>query len=327
MARVFVTGFLFPEEVDRLKRAGHDVDVRDTGGPIPREELLAGIADADALISFLTDAIDRDAIAHAESLRIVANVAVGYENVDLDAARQRGLVVTNTPDVLTDATADLTIALILAAARRIVEGDAAVRRGSFPPWGLCPPLLGLEVSGRTLGIVGMGRIGTAVARRAALGFGMSILYHARGRNEPAERAFGATRVPLEQLLEESDIVSLHVPLTEQTHHLIDAAALARMKRSALLINAARGPVVDERALADALRSGRIAGAGLDVYEREPSVDPELLRQTERVVLTPHVGSATEATRRAMARLAVENVLAVLRGDPPRTPVQSRESSP
>jgi len=321
MTRIFVTAYVFSEEILRLERAGHAVTVREANGPIPRDALLTGVDDADALVCFLTDRIDDEVLARGTSLRIIANVAVGHENVDLDAARRRSVIVTNTPDVLTDATADLTMALLLAAARRIVEGDAAVRCGSFPQWGLRQALLGLEVSGRTLGIVGMGRIGTAVARRAALGFGMPILYCSRSRNEAVERELGAVRLPLERLLEESDIVSLHVPLTEQTRHLIDEAALDRMKPTAILINVSRGPVVEERALVRALRTGRIAGAGLDVYEHEPNVTAGLLDATERVVLTPHVGSATEETRRAMARLAIDNVLAVLRGEPPLTPVE------
>jgi len=250
----------------------------------------------------------------------VANVAVGYENIDVEVARDLGIVVTNTPDVLTEATADLTFALLLAAARRVSEADAAVRRGEFPAWGLAQPLTGSDVHGKTLGIVGMGRIGTAVARRGRLGFGMRILYHNRSRNEPAERELDAERVGFQELLEGSDFVCVHVPLTEETWHLFDRDALRRMKSTAVLVNVARGPVVDEAALVDALEEGAIAGAGLDVFEREPEVHPGLLRLRERVVLTPHLGSATHETRRRMAELAVSNVLAVLSAQPPLTPI-------
>ncbi len=320
MARIVCTSFLFRDEIERLAAAGHVVQVHDAPGPMPRDRLLAQLSDAGALISQLTDRIDRELLTVASGLRVVANVAVGYENIDVDAAHELGIVVTNTPDVLTEATADLTFALLLGAARRIAEADATVRRGEFPAWGLEQELTGSDVFGKTLGIVGMGRIGTAVARRASRGFGMRVLYHNRTRNEVAERELGVERVPLARLLAESDFVCVHVPLTDETRHLFGPDGFARMKPTAILINVARGPVVDEVALVHALEQGEIAGAGLDVYEREPEVHPGLLRLHERVVLAPHLGSATRETRRSMAQLAVDNVLAVLSGKPPLTSV-------
>jgi len=320
MARILSTSPLFPDLVERMRSAGHDVGLPSGDEPTPHAQLRAEIRGADALICLLTDRIDRGLLESAPKLRIIANVAVGYENVDVTAARARGITVTNTPDVLTEATADLTFALLLGAARRIAEADAAVRRAEFPAWGLDQALTGVGVYGKTLGIVGMGRIGTAVARRGRLGFDMRLLYHNRGRNEAAEREFEAAWVPFERLLDASDFVCVHVPLTEETRHLFDRRAFERMKPTAILVNVSRGPVVDEAALVNALEQGDIAGAGLDVYEEEPDVHPGLVALRERVVLAPHLGSATRETRRRMARLAVENVLTVLAGDPPLTPV-------
>ena len=320
MARIVCTSCLYPGQIDRLKDAGHEVWIHEEHGPIPRERLLSELADAEALICLLTDRIDRELLGAAQGLRVVANVAVGYENVDIDTASELGIVVTNTPDVLTEATADLTFALLLAAARRVAEADAAVRGGEFPAWGLDQPLTGTDVYGKTLGIVGMGRIGTAVARRGHAGFGMRILYHDRTRNASADAEFGAEKVAFVRLLAESDYVSVHVPLTDETRHLFDRDAFTRMKPLAILVNVARGPVVDEDALVRALEEGEIAGAGIDVFEREPDVHPALIRLRQRVVLTPHLGSATRETRRSMAKLAVDNVLAVLAGEPPPTPV-------
>jgi glyoxylate reductase len=320
MADVFSTTPLFPDQTRRFADAGHALRVREGDGPIDRGELLTGVREAEALVCLLTDRIDEEVLSSGRSLKVVADVAVGYENVDIEAARRLGILVTNTPDVLTEATADLTFALLLAAARRIAEADRAVRDGRFPPWSLDQPLLGMDVHGKTLGIVGMGRIGAAVARRGRLGFGMRILYHNRTRNEAAECELDAEYVSFDRLLADSDFISVHVPKTAETHHLFDADAFARMKATAILINAARGPVVDEAALAEALEASVIAGAGLDVYENEPTVHPKLLGLTERVVLAPHLGSATRETRHAMVRLAVDNVLAVLGGRAPTTPV-------
>ncbi len=321
MAKAVCTAFLYPNQLDRLRSAGHQVWMHEGELPMPRHQLIEQLADAEGMICQLIDRIDRDLLRRAPKLRVVANVAVGYENIDVEAAAELGIVVTNTPDVLTEATADLTFALLLAAARRAVEGDAAVRANRFPAWGLEQELTGTDVHGKTLGIVGMGRIGTAVARRGCLGFGMACLYHNRSRNEEAERELGAQPVGFEQLLVRSDFVCVHTPLTDETRHLFDRDAFDRMKPTAILVNAARGPVVDEAALVAALEDGTIAGAGIDVFENEPEVHPGLVALRERVVLTPHLGSATRETRRAMARLATDNVLAVLADDEPLTPVR------
>ena len=275
---------------------------------MPPADLRARLARADGLVSVVTDAIDREAIDAAGRLKVVANIAVGYNNIDVAHARSRSIVVTNTPDVLTDAVADYTWALILALTRRIPEGERLVRAGNWKGWAL-DFMLGSELKGKQLGIVGFGRIGRAVAERAAV-FGMRVVHTGRGAPAP---------LSIDRLLNTSDVVSLHVPLTSETRHLIDKRALARMKRSAYLVNVSRGPVVDEEALAWALDQHLIAGAALDVYEQEPVVHPRLLG-LENVLLAPHLGSATTETRTAMANLAVDNVLAVLQGRPPLTPV-------
>jgi lactate dehydrogenase-like 2-hydroxyacid dehydrogenase len=287
--------------------------------PPTRDEVLRDVAEAVGIVCTLTERIDADVLAAAgEQLRVVANVAVGYDNIDVAAARARGVVVTNTPGVLDDATADLTLGLILAAARRIAEGDRFLRRAQ--PWVWGPRMMtGLDLSaGATLGIVGFGRIGRAVARRAR-GFGMRLLATPTRSPVADDDAVGVTFAELDTVLAESDVVTLHCPLTEQTRHLIDAAALGRMKPTALVVNTARGPVVDTDALVRSLRDGGIAGAALDVFEDEPAVDPRLL-ELEQVVLTPHLGSAGRATRSAMCGLAVRNLAAVLAGRPPMTPV-------
>jgi len=317
MGIVACTADLFPEHLELLKAAGHEVRLSKEVG---HESQTSILVDADALICLLTHPIGPQILEACPGLKIVANVAVGYENVDVAAAEERGIVVTNTPDVLTESTADHTFALLLATARRITEADVAVRSGAFPSWGLQQLLTGIDVHGKTLGIVGMGRIGSAVARRGHHGFGMSILYHSRTNKQALESELGALRVSFEDLLKRSDFVSIHVPSTPETKHLFDAAAFARMKPSAILVNAARGAVVDEAALVAALKGHAIAGAGLDVFEQEPVVHPELLKLREHIVLAPHLGSATEETRRAMADIAVNNVLAVLAGKPPLTPV-------
>jgi len=267
----------------------------------------------------LTDRIDGDVLDAAPGLRVVANVAVGYDNFDVAAARARGVVMTNTPDVLTETTADLTWTLILGVMRRVTEGDRLIRRGGWKGWAL-DFMLGSDLRGKQLGIVGLGRIGSAVASRAAA-FGMRVAYATLPQAGAVLPGVSASYAPmgLDELLASSDVLSLHVPLTAETHHLIDRKALARMKRTAYLVNTSRGPVVDEEGLAWALREGLIAGAGLDVFEREPVVHPDVLG-LENVVLAPHLGSATTETRTAMADLAVSNVLAVLAGQPPVTPI-------
>jgi lactate dehydrogenase-like 2-hydroxyacid dehydrogenase len=280
---------------------------------MPHDELLARVAGKQAIVSMITDAIDRPVIEAGTALKVIANAAVGYNNIDVAAAREHGIMVTNTPGVLTDATADLTWALILGITRRIGEGERLIRRGEWRGWTF-DFMLGAELAGKQLGLVGYGGIGRAVAARGRA-FGMGIAYTSRTpKNDPEAEA-----MPLDRLLATSDVVSLHCPLTTETRHLIDQPALARMKRSAYLINTSRGPVVDEKALAWALRMRLIAGAALDVFEQEPKVDPELLT-LENVMLVPHLGSGTVETRTAMADLAVRNVAAVLSGQDPLTPV-------
>lgn len=286
---------------------------------MPRQELLELVAGADAVLTLLQDRVDEELLeAAGPQLRCLANVAVGYDNVDVEAATRRGIVVTNTPGVLDDATADLTLALILAVTRRVAEGDRLIRAGRPWTWGM-HFMLGSDLRGKRLGIVGLGGIGQRVAERARA-FGMEIAYHSR-HPAPGEvvAELEAERMPLEQLLPSADVLSLHCPLTPETHHLIGAAELAAMKPSAVLVNAARGLVVDERALAEALAAGQIAAAGLDVYEHEPRVEPALL-ELDNVVLTPHLGSATIESRTAMAELAARNAISVLQGQGPLTPV-------
>jgi glyoxylate reductase len=275
------------------------------------EDLRAGFAESDAVICMLSDSINADLLSHATKLKILANYAVGYNNIDLAAAKACGIVVTNTPDVLTDATADLAWALMLAVARRVVEGDQWVRTGTWRGWAPTQ-LLGADVAGKTLGIIGMGRIGQAVAQRAQ-GFRMRVLYESRRAVTPP-RGFAWERRPLDEVLAEADFISLHVPLTEATRHLIGARELSLMKPTAILINTARGPVVDEKALVSALKAGTIAGAGLDVYEQEPLVHPGLV-ELPNVVLLPHLGSATLETRIRMGRICLDNIEAVLNGRP------------
>jgi glyoxylate reductase len=310
--RVFITRAIPEPGVALLAAAADRVDANLEDRGLDPEALRAAVPGHDAILCLLTDRIDAPILEAARGCRVVANMAVGYNNIDVATATRLGILVTNTPGVLTEATADLTWALILAVARRVPEGDAEMRAGRFPGWG---PLymLGGDVTGATLGLIGPGRIAQAVAERA-IGFRMSLLYQGR-RPSPELEALGARRAGLDELLAAADFVSLHVPLTSETRHLIDARALAMMKPSAYLINTSRGPVVDEAALVAALRSGQIAGAGLDVYEEEPAMIAGLA-DCPTAVLLPHLGSATHATRSAMARKAAENVAAVLRGERP-----------
>jgi glyoxylate reductase len=299
-----------PSKVVARLNERHEVDRHD-GESLSGEELRARVGDKQAIVCVLTDRIDAAAIDAAPELKIVANVAVGYDNVDVAYARRRGVIVTNTPDVLTNAVAEYTWGLILAVARRVTEGDRLIRRGGWKGFAF-DFMLGTELHGKQLGILGMGRIGRAVAARAPA-FGMSVVYHRGSTNTDARK------VSFDELLVTSDVISIHTPLTPDTRHLIDQRALARMKRSAYLVNTSRGPVLDEEALAWGLRERLIAGAALDVFEREPEVHANLL-DLDNVVLAPHLGSATRETRTAMADLAVSNVLAVLDGGQPLTPV-------
>jgi glyoxylate reductase len=317
-ARIVVTRRIPDPAIELLEGVG-SVWVSPHDRPLSTAELHDAVAGADAAVTLLHDQVD-DAFLDAAGpgLRIVANVAVGYDNVDVAACRRRGVVVSNTPGVLTEATADIAFALVLMATRRLGEGERLIRARTPWSWSMFF-MLGTGVQGKTLGIVGLGKIGQATARRARA-FGMQIAYAGRRRApEAVEAELGARFVAFQELLATADVVSLHCPLSPETRHLIDADALGRMRPSAFLVNTTRGPVVDEAALARALRAGTIAGAGLDVFEREPEVSPELL-ELENVVLIPHLGSATVETRTAMGVLAAENVGAVLSGRAPVTPV-------
>lgn len=303
MPEIFVSTSELPESAIDLLRAAGDVGVWPGEDVIPRSVLLDRVTTADALVCLLSERIDAELLDRASRLRVVANVAVGFNNIDLDAAAERGVWITNTPDVLTDATADLTMGLILATARRMSEAERAVREGRFDRWGY-RMFWGMGLQGKTLGIVGYGRIGRAVGARAEC-FGMRVL----------GLTSGATSEEIDELMAASDVVSLHVPLTDGTRHLVDARRLALMRPSAILVNTSRGPVVDEGALGEALLAERIAGAGLDVFEHEPRVDPRLLR-ARNAVLLPHIGSATREARTGMAELAARNAIEVLAGRRP-----------
>lgn len=306
--KVFVTRTIPEKGINILKEAKLEVEVWKDELPPPREVLIQKAKDADALLTLVSDKIDAELMDLAPKLKIIANYAVGFDNINIAAATERGIVVTNTPGVLTDTTADFTWALLMAAARRIVECDKYVREGRFRAW---HPLLmlGYDVHHKTIGIVGAGRIGSAVAKRA-VGFGMKILYYDINRNEQLEKETGAKMVDLETLLKESDFVSLHVNLDEKTYHLINEEKLKMMKKTAILVNAARGPVIEEKALVKALKQGWIAGAALDVYEFEPKVTEDLLKM-DNVVLAPHAASASYDTRTAMAELAANAIVDVL----------------
>lgn len=323
MGRVLLTAGVPGGAPERLA-VSHEVTYRDVDSPMPRADLLEAVAGMDGLVAMLVDRIDGELLdAAGPTLKVVANVAVGHDNVDLAACADRGVTATNTPGVLTDATADLAIALVLMTTRRLGSAERRVRTGE--PWGWSmTDHLGTGLRGATLGVIGPGAIGVATARRAKA-FGMEVLLS--GRSSPdvgVVEALAARVVELEELLAASDVVSLHCPLTPQTHHLISTTELGRMKRTAHLVNTARGSVVDESALVQALEAGVIAGAGLDVFEDEPRVHPGLLGR-EDVVLLPHVGSATTQTRAAMAGLAADNVLAVLAGAEPLTPISRARS--
>jgi glyoxylate reductase len=311
--RILITGNL-PDDVISPLKEKYQVEMNHEDRPLDHQMLISGVKDKQGLLSTLNDNISEEVLACAPCLKMIANFGVGYNNIDVRAATARGIMVSNTPGVLTDATAELAFALILSISRRLVEGDRMVREGRFKFW--APMLfLGREVTGKTIGIIGMGKIGKAVAARARA-FDMRILYHNRKRIAPEEeKGLMAEYVDLKTLLRGADFVSLNVPLTEQTKHLIGRDELSLMKPTAFLINTARGPVIDEKALVETLRAGKIGGAGLDVYENEPSLTPGL-KELDNVILLPHVGSGTLETRIKIGSLAVENLIAGLAGGIP-----------
>jgi glyoxylate reductase len=318
MSKTILISNVLPEESRALIPKDYRVEYNDTDTPLPKVELIRRLRDKNALICHIISTIDDEVLAAAPGLKAVCNVAVGFNNIDVAACRKRGVVVTNTPDVLTETTADFAWALLMAAARRVVEADRFARSGQWTRW-QWDLLWGNDVFGKTLGVIGFGRIGRAVARRA-LGFNMRVLYHDTVRADAAtERELKASYVDRDALLSESDFVSLHTLFIPETRHLLNERTLRLMKKTAILVNAARGPIVDETALVRALKEGWIAGAGLDVFEEEPKVHPGLL-SLANVTLAPHIASASLDTRLAMANLAVRNCLAVLEGKPAITPV-------
>ncbi len=314
---VFVSRPIPQSGIDVLATAGLRTEVNPEDRALTTEELIRYCQGKDGLLCFLNDIIDRDFLDQAETLKAISTMSAGFDHIDLEAARKRGIPVSNTPGVLTNSTAELTWALILAVARRIPEATRYIRGGEFVGWGPML-LLGSELAGKTLGIIGAGRIGTAVGLKS-LTFGMKSLYLDPIRNRKLEKQIGAVQTTLKDLLAESDFVTLHLPLTEETRCLIGRGELRRMKKTAFLINTSRGPVIDEEALTEALREQEIAGAGIDVYEKEPHVHPGLLT-LQNVVLLPHIGSATTETRTRMAIMAAENLVAMLAGNPPLNPV-------
>lgn len=311
--RILITGHL-PENVILPLKEKYQVEMNQEDRPLDRQELISKVIDKHGLLSMLNDSINEEVLACAPHLKMIANFGVGYNNIDVRAASARGVMVSNTPGVLTAATAELAFALILAVSRRVVEGDKMVREGRFKSW--APMLfLGREVTGKTLGIIGMGNIGRAVAVRAR-SFDMRLLYHNRKRiDAKEEKPLKAKYVDLITLLTESDFVSLNVPLTEETKHLIGKNELSLMKPTSFLINTSRGPVIDEKALVEVLKAGKIGGAGLDVYENEPALAPDLT-ELDNVILLPHVGSGTQETRIKIGTLAVENLIAGMEGQKP-----------
>ncbi len=315
--KVFITRKIPEAGIQILKEAGYHVEIHQETRPLSKEIFFKKIADVDAIIPMLSEEIYREAIDQAPNLKVIANYAVGYNNIDVSYALSKNIQVTNTPDVLTEATADLTWALILSVTKRIPESDQFVRQGHFKGW---EPMLmlGDDVSGKTLGIIGAGRIGRAVGQRA-VGFNMDLLYHSPSPKKEFEKKTGAHQCSLDKLLDKSDIISIHCPLNDQTKHLINTENIHKIKKGAFIINTSRGPVVDESALANAVESGYLGGAGLDVYEFEPEIHPKLIN-LKNVVLLPHIGSATKGTRNAMARIAANNVKAVLSGNKPLNPV-------
>jgi glyoxylate reductase len=311
--KAYVTRVVFDEAIEKLKREV-EVELNSDDRILSKKELIEHLRDKDGALTSLTEAIDLEVLESAPKLKVVANFAVGFNNVAIDSATKLGVAVTNTPGVLTDTTADFAWTLLMAAARRVVDADKFARAKKFKAWG--PKMfLGHDIYGKTLGLIGLGRIGQAVARRAA-GFNMRVVFHdAEPIAEGIIKELGVVRVPLDELLRVSDFISLHVPLLAETHHLLNDRTFALMKPTCVVVNTSRGPVVDEKALARALRDGKIAAAGLDVFEKEPDIEPDLL-EMENVVLAPHIASASHETRLKMCMMAADNLLAVLQGTRP-----------
>jgi glyoxylate reductase len=315
--KVFITREISEKAIHLLRKEKFQVDVYKKDKPISRQEFIKNIKDVDGVIALLTEKFDKELIDKIPKCKVIANYAVGFNNIDVDYATRKKIIVTNTPDVLTDSTADITISLILACSRRLMEGERIIRQGKFKGW---QPnlLLGMELKDKVVGIIGAGRIGTETAIRAKA-FKTKMVYYSRSKNHYLEKRTGAVKLSLDSLLKRSDIVSIHLPLNEKTYHLLDKRKLSLLKRSAILVNTARGEIVDEKELIKILKQKKIFSAGFDVYENEPAINLELLK-LDNVVLLPHIGSATEEARSAMALLAANNVINVLKGKKPLTPV-------
>ncbi len=326
MAEVFITRKVFRDAIDILTSRQHTIDINDSDRILPVRELVKRAQGKAGLICLLNDTIDSVVMDELESLKVISNIAVGYDNIDIAAATQRGIMVTNTPGVLTETTADLAFALLLGAARRIPEADQYTRAGKFKNWQLMQAHMGVDVYEKTLGIVGMGAIGQAVAKRAKKGFDMRVIYYGLSRKERAEKEYGAEFVAFDELLAISDFISIHVPLTEKTKHMFSTQEFKAMKNTAIIINTSRGPVVDEAALVEAIKAGQIRGAALDVFEEEPSIHPELIKMKENVVLAPHIGSASIETRLRMAKMAAMNMVEGLEGNRPPNLVNEKVTS-
>lgn len=311
--KIYVTRPIFDEALEKLKREAH-VEANSGDEPLSKQELISQLRESDGALTFITDTIDQEVLDAAAKLKVVANFAVGINNIAVDAATNMGVVVTNTPGVLTETTADFAWALLMATARRVPEADRFTRAGKFKVWS--PSIfLGRDIHGKTLGLIGLGRIGRAVARRAA-GFNMKVVfYNANPIPEQVRSELGVTALALDELLQISDFVSLHVPLTPETHHLLNDRTFALMKPASIVVNTSRGPVIDEKALVRALKNGTIAAAGLDVYEREPEIEPELL-ELNNAVIAPHIASASYDTRLRMGMTAADNLVAALKGERP-----------
>jgi glyoxylate reductase len=316
MAEILITRKVFRDAVDILEKERHTIDINDTDRILSRRELIERARGKTGLVSLLNDKIDASVMDELPSIRVISNIAVGYDNIDIAGATERGIMVTNTPGVITETTADLAFALLISTARKIPDADQFTRAGKFKNWQLMQVHLGIDIYKKTLGIVGMGAIGQAMARRAKKGFDMRIVYYSSSRKENAEKEYEAEFIDFDELLAVSDFISIHVPLTEKTKHMFSTQEFKKMKHTAILINTSRGPVVDEAALVEALEEGRIRGAALDVFEEEPRVHPGLLKFKEYVVLTPHIGSGSIETRLRMAKMAALNMAEALKGNRP-----------
>jgi len=315
MTDVYISRKIFDEALDIMKKDKIDFVMNEADKPLSKQQLIEKVCDVRGLICLLTDTVDEEVIKSAPRLKVISNVAAGFNNIDISAADKRGIIVTNTPDVLTETTADLAFALLISAARRVVEADKFTRQQKYKGWELMQPHMGMDIRGKVLGIAGMGRVGLALAKSAMLGFNMKIIYYDAVHCKEID-VLGGRLVTFAELLRESDFISVHVPLTAETKHMFGEKEFAKMKPNAIIVNTSRGPVIDEQALADALKNDCIGGAGIDVYEFEPEINLDLLKMEKNVVLAPHIGSATIETRIRMSVMAAQNMACALKGEIP-----------